>query len=53
MKALGTLLLLGSGLWARQSILGRHRERIRAGDLALFKGSNSMRRGELIEALGE
>ena len=29
------------------------RERIQAGDLALFKGSNSMRLGELIEALGE
>ena len=36
MKALGTLLLLGSGLWARQSILGRHRERIRAGEELLL-----------------
>ena len=32
MKALGTLLLLGSGLWVRWSILMRHRERICSGE---------------------
>ena len=57
MKALGTLLLLGSGLWARQSILGRHRERIRAGEELLLalqileRGVYTLRRplGELAE----
>ena len=57
MKALGTLLLLGSGLWVRQSILGRHREMMRAGEELLAalqileRGVYTLRRplGELLE----
>ena len=56
-KALGTLLLLMGGLWVRQSLLQRHRERIQAGEeliaalQILERGVYTLRRpmGELVE----
>ena len=57
MKALGTLLLLGCGLWVRRSVLRRHQEQIQAGEELLAalqmleRGIYTLRRplGELLE----